>query len=288
MEASIPHILHQTWKTRDLPARFVELCESWRRFHPDWEIRLYDDADCRAFVTREFPDLLALYDGLAKPIQRADFFRYLVVFRCGGLYADVDMECRRNHDALLAGCGLVLGVEETWSPIEVRRGRFPHRIRIANCIFAARPEHGFLQLAIDEIRRGAAVVSPEEVIDFTGPGLLTHLVHEHGGKFPLRLLPQICWMPPSLPSYPDLFPFTRHIYAKHHFAGTWKTGGKHKLSFGRLIRSLVHEVWQDLREARSPAEVLAYLRAKLPPAPLWRDDLAFWRRSRESFGRVRL
>jgi hypothetical protein len=287
MPDSIPRILHQTWKTRNLPDRFAALRASWRRFHPDWELRLYDDADCRGFVAREFPDLLTLYEGLPKPIQRADFFRYLVVFRCGGLYADVDMECCRNHDALLAGTDLVLGVEETWSPIEVRRGRYPHRMRIANCIFAARPGHEFLQLAIGGIHRGVAAVAPDEVIDFTGPGLLTHLVHAYGARFPFRLLPQICWMPPTLPAYPNVFPFTRHIYAKHHFAGTWKPGGKHKLALPGLIRSEVHDAWQDLRAARHPGEILAHLRAKLPPAFLWREDLAFWKRPAEPFKSIR-
>jgi mannosyltransferase OCH1-like enzyme len=61
-------------------------------------------------VRREFPEYLEAYRRLAKGVERADFFRYMVVLRHGGVYADLDTECVRPLDALLrSGDTLVAG-----------------------------------------------------------------------------------------------------------------------------------------------------------------------------------
>ena len=54
---------------------------SWRRANADWEIRFYDDEACTAFVAAEFPEYLDAYRGLAKRVERSDFFRCVPV-RC--------------------------------------------------------------------------------------------------------------------------------------------------------------------------------------------------------------
>src|SRR3981081_1827831 len=58
MNNLIPQVLHQTWKTRELPAQLDLYRESWKRCHPNWQFPLYDDDGCRAFVRAHFPDFL--------------------------------------------------------------------------------------------------------------------------------------------------------------------------------------------------------------------------------------
>ena len=53
------------------------------------------------FVGAEFPQYAGAYRRLALPPQRWDFFRYLVVLRLGGAYADGDTECRAALDGVL-------------------------------------------------------------------------------------------------------------------------------------------------------------------------------------------
>lgn len=57
--------------------------------------------DCLEFVRREFPQYLDAYRRLARGVERADFFRYMAVLRHGGVYADLDAECRRPLDGVL-------------------------------------------------------------------------------------------------------------------------------------------------------------------------------------------
>ena len=38
-EHHIPRIIHQSWKTADVPSGFQPWQESWKRNHPGWEYR---------------------------------------------------------------------------------------------------------------------------------------------------------------------------------------------------------------------------------------------------------
>ena len=71
----IPRVIHQTYRSGAVPAHLRPLMYSWRRANEDWEIRFYDDEACAAFVAREFPEYLDAYRGLAKDVERSDFFR---------------------------------------------------------------------------------------------------------------------------------------------------------------------------------------------------------------------
>ncbi len=50
----IPKITHQTWKTRDIPARFQDASASWLALYPDWEYRLWTDDDLEKVVAKKF------------------------------------------------------------------------------------------------------------------------------------------------------------------------------------------------------------------------------------------
>ncbi len=270
----IPKIIHQTWKTSHLPEEFLTYQQSWIRHHPQWEYRFYDDAACRAVVQESFPDLLILYDGCSHAVQRADIFRYLVIAAYGGVYADIDMECYKNMESLLAGKEAVFGVEVLLSPRQTRLLSHRHSERIANCIFAARNNHPIFSSIMEEValRLDGRYLSGE-VIETTGPGMLTDVVQKYRQQYNLHILPQICWLPPSDPYYPNVFPFNLHMYAKHHFSGTWKNKNNNCHSGGGVNpgKTNVESVglFDLLKETLCGIREIYY---KLPPSPVWRED----------------
>ena len=80
----IPKILHFVWVGgKSLPERYVENMRRWKEHHPDWEHRLWTnvpiDAEWRWIVACE-----------TRPVQIADILRVEMVFRHGGVYADLD------------------------------------------------------------------------------------------------------------------------------------------------------------------------------------------------------
>ena len=60
-----------------------EKLETCRLVNPDYEILVYDDADSMHSI-REFAPHLEDMLNLLKPVERADLWRYLIVFEQGG------------------------------------------------------------------------------------------------------------------------------------------------------------------------------------------------------------
>ena len=165
-------------------------------------------------------------------MQRADFFRYVVVFVHGGIYADVDMECLGSFAPFLALDGALFGIEAQIGGLRQSELGYAAPFQIANFIFAAEPRHPFLAALIEEVAIRAAAATQarvEDIEDVTGPKLLTRLFY--GRSWPnLRTVQQICWAPPR--RYPNVFPLNKNMFARHHFEGSWKVGGARSL--GRI------------------------------------------------------
>lgn len=91
----LPKIIHQQWKTDKIPdgvyskwnAQFKELYPE-----PEYKHMLWTDANARELIKKDFPFFLPAYDNYEFGIQRADASRYFIMYKYGGLYADLDYE----------------------------------------------------------------------------------------------------------------------------------------------------------------------------------------------------
>jgi hypothetical protein len=129
----IPRVIHQTYRSSSsIPPALQQLRDSWIRVNPTWETRIWDDHDCREFVRHEFPLYFEAYMGLPKDVERADFFRYLVVLRHGGVYADMDTECKVPLDEVIRPTDtLVVGWEaEVADDQEAMRRHFSRKRQV--------------------------------------------------------------------------------------------------------------------------------------------------------------
>lgn len=110
----IPKIIHQTYKTEDIPEIWREPQRSCLELHPDYEYKvgsipllgaktmkltgcapqLWTDEKAREFIAKEYPWFLETFDNYPYPIQRADSIRYFVLSHYGGVYLDLDDVCR--------------------------------------------------------------------------------------------------------------------------------------------------------------------------------------------------
>ena len=57
----VTRILHQSWKTTQLPARFARWSRTWCECFPDWTHVLWTDADNERFVREQYAWFLARY-----------------------------------------------------------------------------------------------------------------------------------------------------------------------------------------------------------------------------------
>ncbi|WP_375600073.1 glycosyltransferase family 32 protein [Devosia sp. Naph2] len=185
----IPKILHFTWKSEQLPGQMQAYYDAWRRLHPDWDIRLWTDESMRAFVVDAYPDFLATYDAYPKMIQRADAFRYLVLGRLGGVYADLDVEPYQTIDTLL-GHECFLGIE----PLEHVSAHRWHQgvpFLLTNAFMGSVPGHRLWQEVIGLMPS----LVDQETFYSTGPSMVTAAVLRLAkADRPVLLSPKV-WSP---------------------------------------------------------------------------------------------
>jgi hypothetical protein len=230
---AIPRIIHQTWKSTEVPEPLARFQARFRELHPDYEYRLWTDAQNDAFVRDEFPEFYALYRSFSREIYRADVARCLYLWRFGGVYVDLDVEPLRRLDAFLAEHGdCVLGAEPE-SHAQKRRGK---PLMACNAIMASVPGHPFWRRMLEEIARRAARPGGEPV-GVTGPLALAAVYEEHGESLGVRVSSPDAFFPlpdldaQSLPlderarkhfrSMRELELYPDASFGVHHWAHTW-------------------------------------------------------------------
>ncbi len=230
MTASIPHVLHQTWKSAEVPAQWRLAYESWATMLPGWERRLWTDAENRQFVEAHYPSLLRTYDGYRYAIQRADAVRYCLLHHFGGVYVDLDLECLRPLDDLVEGVEGILVPE----PAE-QASQFGRATMLSNAFMAFRPKHPLMLAVIEHLSsdtRGG--ISHIDVLETTGPLMLSDVFARHGSEgvtvlpaevaFPLRAHSREAT---TLQNRTEGFEAIRNdaiargAYAVHYWANSW-------------------------------------------------------------------
>lgn len=161
---TIPKIVHFTWKTKTLTRFAQRIWREWERTNPDWELRLWDDADIRALVSEHYPQHLATFDSYPSGIYRADAFRFFVLHRHGGVYADLDVLPYRSINELVERTDCFVGAEpeKHVRDNEYLRGM---PISLCNAFMGSVPGHVFWERCLDALARCVCT----DVVDATGP-----------------------------------------------------------------------------------------------------------------------
>jgi hypothetical protein len=99
----IPRIIHQTYFediTKEKFPQLFRLQNTWKA--SGWEYRFYSDDTARNYIRTHYPErFVSVFDTLLPGAYKADFFRYLVLFREGGIYADIDVMLDANLDQFI-------------------------------------------------------------------------------------------------------------------------------------------------------------------------------------------
>lgn len=88
----IPEIIHQTWKTKDIPSHWKPSHLNWIKYHPKHYYILWTDNMNLELIQRFYPELLSKYLNYPYNIQCVDMVRILYLDRYGGIYSDLDIE----------------------------------------------------------------------------------------------------------------------------------------------------------------------------------------------------
>jgi mannosyltransferase OCH1-like enzyme len=139
--SNIPKIIHQTYKNYHLPNIYQYCQKSIKELHPEFEYRFYTDDDMYNIIKNEFKEYFDAFDKLPRMIMKIDMFRYFLMYKYGGLYADMDYLMIKKFNLLNYDVVIPCNRENDKN----------EPICLGNCIFASKPNHPFWKLLIDTL-----------------------------------------------------------------------------------------------------------------------------------------
>jgi mannosyltransferase OCH1-like enzyme len=228
----IPKLIHQTWKTDDIPKRHQPFVNKIKSLNPEWSYKLWTDRDNDEFVKKEFPELYRGFAGFSRNIMRADVIRYLIMYKIGGVYLDLDYEVLKPFD--FENKSIVLPL---W--LSVKEG--DRADILGNFFLASVPGHGFwLDVINDLINNPPIVTDYTRVLEATGPIFMTKIYNSH--------------------RYHDIDVPEKNIYNPIHHPNTIGYGKKYIDKIRNNGVSLgIHYTWGSWIERLT----LAYFKAKI-------------------------
>ena len=164
---SIPKIIHQTFKNADLPLLTKWHINRFRKKNPDYAYEFYDDDRIAEFLEKAYgQEVLGLYQKLNIGAAKADFFRYAVLYKEGGIYLDIDSGINGSLDDFIRADDTAIITQEG------NPGLFAQWALIYS------PGHPFLkktiEMVLDNIRSNSF---PHDVHQMTGPTVYTRAIH---------------------------------------------------------------------------------------------------------------
>ena len=90
--SAIPKIVQQTYEASALSHEIKAVHDSFKAMNPDWQFRAWTNKDCYDFIYEQYGwEYLKLYLSINPRYggTRADFFRYLCMYKYGGVYLDI-------------------------------------------------------------------------------------------------------------------------------------------------------------------------------------------------------
>ena len=158
---TIPKIIWQTYKDPydSLTPYMHEAMNTWKNLNPEYEHRYMDDKQASEFVLNEYgKEWHDIFVGLPVGVMRGDLWRYMIVYKYGGVYADLDTECLDPVSSWMLDDKQFIVCPETSD-------------HFCQWTFAASPAHPILKSVLDLIKQ--RLLNPEYGSE--------HFVHTHTG-----------------------------------------------------------------------------------------------------------
>jgi len=238
----IPKIFHYIWFGRKLPKEYLPILQTWIDKHPTWtfifwvdnpqnynlgtlmndftfkdikkylnkknnkEQKIVIDIKNLSFKNRTFFDKAKNYG------QQSDILKWEIVYRYGGAYIEVDLECIKPLDILHHTYDFYTGI----IPLDTSF------LQLGSALFAAKPKHPILKHCVETIKDDWERV---QIIVSTGPLHFTKSFCSKMGKngmidvaFPASYFYPCGYQEKKLPKESWLKP---ESFAVHHWAGSW-------------------------------------------------------------------
>lgn len=165
---NIPKIIYQTWKTKNLHENCIKIRDNIQKLNPEYTMILYDDNDMDSFIKTNYNNYVYnCYKQLNIGAAKADFWRYCILHKNGGVYLDMDSNILRPLNEL---------IESNDQCIITREG---NKGIFNNWIMIFEKNHPILQNAIHKCCYNISNKTTNNILLLTGPhGPFTDAINE--------------------------------------------------------------------------------------------------------------
>ncbi|ODV83078.1 glycosyltransferase family 32 protein [[Candida] arabinofermentans NRRL YB-2248] len=158
-----PAYIWQTWKyglnDENFGSKYKTGEEQWALKNPGFVHELFNDDTSNAiihYLFMHFPEIIKAYELMPHIILKMDFFRYLMLFSKGGVYADVDTLplqpipnwIPENVDPF--EIGMIIGIQSDPDTPDWRNF-YARRLQFSNWVIQSKPGHPILREIIASI-----------------------------------------------------------------------------------------------------------------------------------------
>ncbi len=217
---SIPKIIHYCWfGNNPLPDDAVKCIDSWKRFCPDYEIKLWNE-DSFDFSSCKYAK--QAYEN-GKYAFVTDYVRLVVLYEYGGIYLDTDVELIKPLDPLLSKAGFA-GFERG------EPGPYGRKFMIASGLgIGCEAKNELIHSMLNDYD-GISFADENGQLDLTScPERNTKALVKHGlvpdGRY--QEINGFCFYPTAYFAPYDYVTqktrITDDTYSIHHYAATWKS-----------------------------------------------------------------
>jgi mannosyltransferase OCH1-like enzyme len=176
----IPKTFHFVW-VGDESRRPDNCIDTWRLHHPDWEVKVWGNAELHGLAWLNHRHMLEMYEHELCGV--ADLMRWEILYAFGGVALDADSVCLRRLDDALLDCPAFA----CWESEVTRPGM------IANGYVGAEPQNPFIGQIVTDLADTPSVVTDRAWVT-TGPLRLSESYRKYAYT-PLRIYPSHYFIP---------------------------------------------------------------------------------------------
>lgn len=181
-----PRKVWQSWKddSDDPTERTKGFPRRWHTLNPGWDYERVTDDTIDQFVSRRFPGPIAtVFTTLDDAILKADFLRYLILLREGGVWADIDVLPLRPIGQWIPeqyrdSVNLVVGIENDHHKRPIWPGS-PYSVQLCQYTVLAKPGHPAIKTLVDQVAKDL-----EDLLASKQPGQATTFAEVMGTTGP--------------------------------------------------------------------------------------------------------
>lgn len=222
-------IIHQVWfgtfeskyKSYKRWKQMKPYRESWIVKNPTFCHIVWNRKRSMELIQNIFPEYIELFNRYSYEVQRCDMIRYCILYRYGGIYADMDYKCKKSF------LDVIQNMKHDICLVQTPNGLVEEYV--SNSLMIAKVRgHMFWKLLLLEMNKFSESYSMVnkhiQVMYTTGPKILSKMYHIYRFRYKIGILPFDLFHPLSLKKLILEQDEENKVYAIHIGNGSWESG----------------------------------------------------------------